>query len=152
MEEYIVKIKDESKRIIGILGFEVDPIVSQRDRAYVINIQVDDPSLLIGRGGEVLESLQHVLRLLLRDVVEEGGLIVIDVNGYREKKSKMLEAKAKELAYSVRERGIEIELMPMNSFERKIIHTTVALISDVTSESRGDRSERRVVIKPKKSK
>ena len=151
MQEKISKIKNKSKEIIAYFGYDADPIVTQRDRVIMVNFRIDDPGHMIGKDGEVLDSLQHILRILLKDdLMEDSGLIVIDINGYRTKKTETLEKRARDIAHKVRVEQIEIELPPMNSFDRRIIHTIVTNIADVETESRGDRQDRRVVIKPKK--
>ncbi len=152
MEELVIKIQDRSNNILETLGFSGEAIVSKRNSAYFINFIVDDsPAFLIGRGGEALDALQHVIRILLRgEGFPLGYTLIVDVNGYRNKKASMLEKTAREVAHRVRSKGKEEVLPPMNSFERRVIHTLISNIADVESESIGERDERRVVIKPKK--
>lgn len=151
MEEYFIKIKDKAGEIIEVLGFSSEPIVTKRDNVFFVNFQIEEPMLLIGRNGEALDSLQHVLRLLLFSELE-GQNLVVDINGYRARKTDMLEQRVKEVAEKVRASGIEEELLPMNSYERRVVHTVITDIPDVETESRGERESRRVIIKPKKKK
>lgn len=117
----------------------------------LLNLQVDEPAVLIGRGGEGLESLQHVLRLLLGEAISEiGNILVVDINGYREKRISSIEKSARETAFKVISSQIEVELPPMNAFERRTVHTLISNMADVESESSGDYRNRRVVIRPKK--
>lgn len=151
MNEHVLKIKDISEGFVANLGFSGEAIITQRDNTYFVNFQIEEPMYLIGRFGDGLEALQHVLRLLIsRELLPNSVLVVVDINGYRNRRSEVLEKHAREIAHKVRTEGIEIELDPMNSFERRIVHTLVGNIADVESESRGDRRDRRVVIKPKK--
>ena len=153
MNEHIEKMKGKSKEIVELLGFSSDVIVVQRNNVLFLNLQVDEPAFLIGRGGEGLESLQHVLRLLLGKLVNEmGNILVVDINGYRDKKISSIEKMARETAFKVIGEGIEIELPPMNAFERRAVHTLISSIADVESGSTGDNRDRRVVIKPKQKK
>lgn len=154
MDELIIKIKDRSNSLIELLGFSGDAIVSKRDSIYFVNYIIEDsPAFLIGRGGDALEALQHVARVLLRgDGLPYGYSVVVDINGYKIKKSGLLEQRAKEIAHRVKTSGIEEVLEPMNSYERRVIHTIVGNIDDVESASTGERSDRRVVVKPKTSK
>jgi spoIIIJ-associated protein len=151
MEEYFIKIKDKAGEVIEVLGFSGDPIVTKRDNVFFVNFQIDEPMLLIGRNGEVLDSLQHVLRLLLYSELE-GQNLVVDINGYRARKTDMLEKRVREIARKVVDSGTEEELPPMNSYERRIVHTIITNIADVDTESLGERDNRRVKIKPKKKK
>ena len=153
MEDHILKIKENTKRILELIGFSEEPIVTKKEKTYVVRIQLEDPGYLIGKQGESLEALQHLLRILVnKDSDLREDLIIVDVNSYREKKTKGMEQKARELAYKVRSTGKEIELPYLNSFERRIVHSIVGNIADVESESRGIGSERRLVIKPKDNK
>lgn len=151
MHKHIEKIKGKAKEVTELLGFSSDVIVVERGNVISVNFQVDEPAVLIGRGGEGLESLQHILRLLLGETIYEiGGILVVDINGYRDKKASSIEKMAREIAHRVRTSGTEEELPPMNSFERRLVHTLITNIADVESGSVGDRLDRRVVIKPKK--
>lgn len=152
MDELITKIKEKSDGLVKSLGFIGEPIITKRDAVYFVNIITEDtPSFLIGRGGETLDALQHMLRMLLfSDGLPYEHTIVVDINGYRTKKTANLEKRAKELAHKVRFSGIEEILPPMNSFDRRAIHVAIQNIADVESESIGERRDRRVKIKPKK--
>lgn len=152
MEDIILKVKKKSDDLIGLLGFSGEAIVVSKDEVIFANFQVEDPALLIGRGGEGIEALEHVLRLLLyADLQEAGTNVVADVAGYRNKKGEYIAENAREKAYSVLSTGIAETLPPMSAFERRIVHLTCANIADVETESEGERQDRRVVIKPKKT-
>jgi len=154
MDELIIKIKEKSDNLLDLLGFSGEAIVTQRDSVYFVNYIIEEsPAFLIGRGGDSLDALQHIVRILLRgDGLPYGCSLVVDINNYKTKKSGLLEKRAREIARRVRESGIEEELEPMNSYERRVIHTIITNIADVESGSIGERERRRVVIKPKKSK
>lgn len=151
MEDKIIKIKKGSEDLISKLGFDGESIVVLDGDTIIVKYQVDDAAMLIGRGGEVLDALQHIMRIMLSKELEgRDNDLVLDVSGYREKKASMLAKKAKDKAYQVLVTGIEEIFPPMSSYERMIIHTTCTNIADVETESRGSGRERRVVIKPKK--
>lgn len=151
MHEHIEKIKGKATEMTELLGFPAVVVVAQRENVISVNLQVEEPAVLIGRGGEGLDSLQHMLRLLLGGTMNEiGGILVVDINGYRDKKAASIEKMAREIAHRVRTSEVEEELSPMNSFERRLVHTLVSNIADVESGSVGDYQNRRVVIRPKK--
>lgn len=151
MEETIATIQNKAEELFNLLGFSESPIVTQRDRVINVRFEVDEPNYLIGRQGETLDALQHILRLLVnRELDYTDKLVIIDVNGYREKRTKNLEKKAKESAYLVRETGEDIEIPFLNSFERRIVHSIISNIADVESMSVGDGHERKIIIKKKK--
>jgi spoIIIJ-associated protein len=153
MDELIIKIKDHSNNLVELLGFSGEAVVSKRDSVYFVNLIIEDsPSFLIGRGGDALEALQHIVRMLIRsEGLPIDHSLVVDINGYKHKKTGMLVRKARDVAHRVRISGLEEELAPMNSYERRVIHTIITNIADVESESVGERHERRVKIKPNKS-
>jgi len=146
------RVKKHSKELLSKLGFEVEPIITQQEEIVFINLQIDNPGLLIGRGGEGLDALQHILRLLvLRDEEITYANIVVDISGYRDKKIENVKKLARDKAYSVLSTGIEEILPEMSSYERRIVHMVVTNIADVETESVGEGRERKVVIKPKKT-
>jgi spoIIIJ-associated protein len=151
MADKTAKIKNKSEEILQNLGFFGEAIISQRGTATLVNFQLDEPGILIGRNGEALDALQHILRLLVgAESAGERDLLVVDINGYRKKRAGAVENIAREAAHKVRREMIEMELEPMNSYERRIVHTIVGTVADVESESVGERQNRRVKIKPKK--
>jgi len=152
MEELILKIKNKSNDIVGLLGFDAEAIVSKRDNIFFVNFQLDDPVFLIGKGGITLDSLQHILRLVIKKELADAAdcNIVVDINSYKNKKTSNLEKRVRDAAYKVRTTGIVYEFEPMSSYERRLVHTLVSNFADVESESVGEKHERKVHVKPKK--
>ena len=151
METLVLKIKDVSSDLIGSLGFEVEPIVTHGDGVVMINVQCDDPALLIGRGGEGIDALQHILRAMLtHDLMEKRASVVLDIANYRDKKNERVQKNAREKALQVLSTGIEEVLPPMSSYERRLVHILIRNIADVETESKGEGRERKIVIRPKK--
>lgn len=152
MEETIIELKKHSDSLINLLGFTGESVVALDDGAVVVNIEIDTPALLIGRGGEGLDALQHVIRLLASEMLYERDLdLVVDIAGYRRKKAENLVKTARERAYQVVATGLPEVFPTMSSYERRIIHMTCANIADIITESEGEGRERRVVIKSKKT-
>jgi spoIIIJ-associated protein len=108
----------------------------------------DDMGLLIGRYGQTLEALQELTRGAVIQRTGERSRVVVDVEDYKRRQRDRLEDRAREIADRVAKTGREEELDPMNAFERKLVHDVVASVRGVTSESRGEDPERRVVISP----
>ncbi|MFA7244262.1 MAG: R3H domain-containing nucleic acid-binding protein [Patescibacteria group bacterium] len=152
MEELILKIKDNSKNLLDLMGFDADPIVTFKDNIVFMNFNLESPALLIGKGGEGLESFQHILRSIMgKEIAQHNKSLVIDIDGYRDKRIEGTKKHAREKAFQVLATGISEELSPMSSYERRIVHMVVSNIADVESESIGTGQDRRIVIKPKKS-
>lgn len=144
--EKSLTIKEKAASLLKDIGFEAEVIVTKRGPAYVVNLSAETPALLIGREGETLQSIQHVLRLMLRGDIERDEALVVDVNGYKDKKAGIIEREAHAAATRVRESGKAEELGPYNSYERRIIHSAIGNIADVTSESKGEGAKKTVVI------
>ncbi len=108
----------------------------------------DDMGLLIGRYGQTLEAVQELTRGAVIQRTGERSRVVVDVEDYKRRQRDRLEDRAREIADRVATTGREEELDPMNAFERKLVHDIVASVRGVTSESRGEDPDRRVVISP----
>jgi len=152
MDNLLITIKKETESLIAKLGFGGECIVATEGKTVVVNYQDDDVAMLIGRGGEVLDSLQHIMRIMLSERLKEAGAdLVLDIAGYRSKRASALAKRAKDLAYQVLTTGIKETLPAMSSYERMIVHTACSNIADIETESTGNGRDRRVVIKPKRN-
>lgn len=114
------------------------------------DIRGDDLGILIGRRGQTLACLQFMVRLIVSHQTKTWVPIVLDVEGYRRRRSEKLQALAKRLAERVSTRKSPFTLQPMLASERRIIHLALADHPSVTTESIGEGEARRVVIRPKK--
>ena len=115
-----------------------------------LNIEGDDLGLLIGRRGQTMMSLQHILRLIVSSQSETKMPIVLDVEGYKERRCEGLRNLAFRLADQVTVRKAPFAMEPMPPFERRIVHLALADHPDVITESTGQGETRKVVIIPKK--
>ena len=125
----------------------------------ILSIEASDARDLIGPRGEVIQAVDHLVKKLLEehgsapagDPSELGTsrehMFLIDVNGYRTKQIKDLQAKALMMAERARSFQYDVELSPMSAYERLIVHTTLQDAPNVKTESQGEGRGRRVVIK-----
>ena len=113
----------------------------------LVSIVGGDLSHLVGSEGEVLESLQELTRLAVLRETGERSRLMLDVDGYRAERRRVLEEVAKRTVEEVRESGAPERLEPMSPFERKVVHDAVAA-AGLTSESEGEDPARRVVVLP----
>jgi spoIIIJ-associated protein len=114
------------------------------------NVTGDDLGILIGRRGQTLATLQYMLRIMVSHQTKVWTPIVIDVEGYKQRRSEALQALAVRMAEQVRTRGTPFTLEPMPAYERRIIHLALADHPDVTTQSIGEGELRKVVILPEK--
>ena len=123
------------------VAFEVEP-----DRA-LIDVTGANLGLLIGRRGQTLDALQELTRAAVQRRLRARARLLVDVEGYRARRRASLAEYAREMATRAKERGTEIELEPMNAFERKIVHDAVGEIEGTTSFSEGEEPLRKVIIR-----
>ncbi|HUV45415.1 MAG TPA: RNA-binding cell elongation regulator Jag/EloR [Dehalococcoidales bacterium] len=112
------------------------------------NIQGEDLGILIGRRGQTLAALQYVVRLIINQQMKVWTPVIIDVEGYKQRRSEALQALAVRMAEQVRLKGVPFTLEPMPAYERRIIHLALTDHPDITTESTGEGDARKVVISP----
>lgn len=117
-----------------------------------INIQSEeDLTFIIGRKGEVLDSIQYVINMMLNvDRSEKYVRVMIDFNGYRKNQEKKLIELSMKIGDRVASTGKSATMEPMTSYDRRIVHTAIQERSDIISSSIGKEPNRCVVIKPNK--
>jgi spoIIIJ-associated protein len=114
-----------------------------------LNIHGDDLGILIGRRGQTMASLQHIVRLIISHQTDLKLPVVIDVEGYKERRCEGLRTLANRLAEQVKTRNAPFTMEPMSAFDRRIIHLALIDNPDVFTESTGFGEDRKVVIAPK---
>ncbi|MBU4351178.1 KH domain-containing protein [Patescibacteria group bacterium] len=115
--------------------------------SFKVNIETESPQLLIGENGQTLSEIQYLLRLILRKKIGSDILFDLDINDYKSKKASYLKELANIMADEVVLTKQDTELLPMLSQDRRIIHLALSDRTDVVTESLGQGTERRVVIK-----
>ena len=123
--------------------------VFNKNNTPLYKIYSDNDSLLIGKNGKNLKSLQILVGQAINKEINQNFKFTIDINDYQEKKERNLIRLAKNIAREVSQTKVEAKLDSMNSYERRIIHNALANSSKVYTESCGEEPERYVVIKPK---
>ncbi len=113
------------------------------------DIQGDDLGILIGRRGETLACLQYMVRLIMAHRMKAWQPILIDVDGYKQRRFEALRSLALRMAEQVKVKKVPFTLKPMPAYERRIIHLTLADHPDVVTQSVGEGEARKVVILPK---
>ena len=116
---------------------------------WILNISGDRVNKLIGRRGETLSALQHIVRLICSRRLERRANIIIDAGGYKSGRSKRLRGLAQRMAKQAVQQGRTITLEPMHPNERRIIHLTLRGRNDVSTRSVGEGRGRKVTIVPK---
>jgi spoIIIJ-associated protein len=117
----------------------------------VLDIDGKDAELLQAQTGELLEALQHLINQVFGRSLAGGARLVCDVNGFRATREAELQAMANLAANRVRQTGVAFTFEPMSANERRIIHLTLADSPDLSTESIGEGSERKLRIVRKSS-
>ena len=148
MEEKLTEILDN---ILGLLLLEGSYEIEEEDEGFQVSIDTKDAGRLIGARGESLEGLQLLVNQLVSRKIEEGNFkrVILDVSGWRKQKEDELKALAGSLGKQVLESGKEMELEPMSSWQRRVIHMVIQEMAGLASESMGEGRDRHIVIKLK---
>jgi len=144
--EHVIDYLKKILAALGVKDFAVN--VKSEGENVVLDVTGDDLGIIIGRRGETLDSLQYLAILANNRGGDSGShpRVIVDCNGYREKRADALQTLAVRTANKVLKQGRRVTLEPMNPYERRIIHSKVAEISGVFSNSIGEEPFRKVVI------
>lgn len=123
----------------------------EAERTVDIEISGEEMGILIGKRGQTLDSLQYLVSLVVNKESEEYLKVKVDTENYRERRKETLENLAHNIAAKVKRTRRPVTLEPMNSFERRIIHSALQNDKFVETHSEGDEPYRKIVVTPKKS-
>jgi spoIIIJ-associated protein len=128
----------------------IDPVDDRDQKMVQVEILGKDLSILIGRRSETLNSLQYICSLIIAKEQGEWVPLMIDVQGYRERREHQLKVLARRMAEQVIHTGRRQNLEPMPANERRVIHLELRDHEFVTTESVGEEPNRKVTIVLKK--
>jgi len=141
--------------LLAAMGIQASVVVTVEPGAeegaagsVTLDINGDDLGILIGRRGQTLASLQYMVRLMLAHKLKAWLPVIIDVEGYKQRRLQALQDLAYRLAEQVQINRAPFTLEPMPAYERRIIHLTLAEHPKVTTHSIGMGESRKVVIEP----
>jgi spoIIIJ-associated protein len=138
------------QNVVNAMGVALTARVEESPEGTRINLEGEDGGVLVRRGGEGLQALQHLVATAFRKQLGDDNRIVIDCNGFRKDKDAELKQMAKFMAEKAGSSGIPQEMGPLNPYERRIVHMAIAEYPGATSESIGDAFMKTVVISVKK--
>jgi spoIIIJ-associated protein len=153
-----VTLKDDKRKLAGellenILKYMNVPcsvkLETSGETQATLLIDGENVGNVIGKRGATLNSLEYLLNVMVNKEGTDKISVTIDASGYRESRVKSLEELSLKLAAKVKETNKSVELEPMTSQERKIIHTTLKASNDVYTYSKGEEPYRKVVISAK---
>lgn len=140
--------KEYIKNLVEGIGLDISLETKRKENYILIKMNSNNNSILIGKNGKTLDSLQILVR---QAIYKKTGMfvnIILDVEDYKEKHQKSIEYLSKKLAKEVVQTQIEIKMDSMNSYERRLVHEVLKDFKGVKTESEGEEPNRCVVIKP----
>jgi spoIIIJ-associated protein len=141
LEELLEEITDS-------LGLEAEVHVEERDGLLSGWLDGEDVGLFIGRHGQTIDAVQHLAQRIVFPEGPSSVRVVIDANGYRERRTEALHAEADDAADEALSSGEPVELAPLPPFERRIVHEYLRERGDVETHSEGNEPERYLVVTP----
>jgi len=144
-------IRDFLKKIYNCLDIKIDVRVEEEEDTVRVFVTGEGASILIGRHGESLDGLQTIVNIYLTKETDEHKRLILDIEGYREKREASLVAYAKKMAQKVIYSRRSIKLDAMNPYERRIVHFALQDNNRITSFSEGEEPNRRIVLALKKN-
>ncbi|MBQ7373665.1 MAG: protein jag [Clostridia bacterium] len=122
--------------------------LSQEEEKVIIDVITDNSSAIIGYRGEVLDAIQNLAGAVANIGRDDYRCVVVDCEGYREKREETLKSLAQKLAAKAVRTGRKVTLEPMNPYERRILHSALSDSTEVKTASEGKEPNRYVVIIP----
>jgi spoIIIJ-associated protein len=136
------------EEIAESLSLDAGVHVEQRDGVLAGRLEGEDVGLFIGRHGQTIDAVQHLAQRIVFPEGPSDVRIVIDANGYRERRAEALRAEADDAADEALSSGAPVELDPLPPFERRIVHEYLRERGDVETHSEGNEPERYLVVTP----
>jgi len=147
-----VQPKEILEKILGTLGFTATVEQLTVDGDLTLDVKTEEAGRLIGRQGQTLADLQYLVNRILFQQDQQAPKVMLDVGGYRAQARDALVKKAMEAAEKVRRWGDAVELEPMGSYDRRIVHHALRDDPDVETHSvEVDGTDKKaLILRPKK--
>lgn len=148
--EELNNIKDDinvfTKNFLNLIDDSFEYKVDIDDSNIKVDINGEKSGMLIGYRGDTLNSLQTILNDIANKNTKSKVRVYLNIDNYKEKREKSLEELAVKVSKTVLRTNKSITLEPMNSYERKIIHSKLQDVNNITTHSIGEEPNRRIVI------
>jgi spoIIIJ-associated protein len=152
LEEQADLVADFVEDLLERMGLAAEIEISEVHGSTYVDVWAMDTEesigLLIGRHGATLDGLQDLVRSVVLRQTGERCRVLVDIEDYRKRRRAQVARMAKDVAARVRRSGREEALEPMNAYERKVVHDTIAELGGLATGSEGEEPGRRVVVRP----
>jgi spoIIIJ-associated protein len=147
--ELTASVRELLTEITQAAGVHCRIEIAEDDEAVTASLVGGDLGLLIGRHGQTIDAIQYLANVIAwRELGDDRKDVVVDAAGYRERRRETLEALALRTAERVRASGQPVDLEPMTSIERRIVHLYLKEVDGVGTRSEGEEPYRYVVVEP----
>lgn len=137
--------------ILARMGYELEVLVSADDDRILMSLSGEGASELVGRKGQTLDALQFLInRMLNRKGHDDRRPVVVDSDGYRERRIEALRELAGRLGDKAARTGKIVAVNPMSAHDRRVIHMALRETPGITTRSEGEGEERRLLIVPER--
>ncbi len=149
-DSFALTAQEALKKILSYFELETNIVMSVQDDGIYLNIEGDGSGLLIGRRGQTLNAIQHIINKIVNKAASKNIFLVVDSENYRQRREENLKEIAKGLAKKAQQLKKPIASTPLNSHDRRIIHMALRDDHDLKTKSKGDGFYRRVLVLPQR--
>jgi spoIIIJ-associated protein len=147
-EDYIKKYTED---LLAFFGANIEVVVTSREDGIDVMVPSTDlNSILIGRNGETLRSIQYLLSTILRNNEVTSSRVNLDIANYKEQRAEKIAAQAREWIEEVRQTG-DSHVARLGAADRRIVHQVATEFEDIETFSEGEGRDRRIIIVQKSS-
>jgi spoIIIJ-associated protein len=147
-EQPAERVRAVIERVLDAVEIDADVELEEDDEAITARIEGEDLGLLIGRHGQTIDALQLLCYRAAFRGSGERKRVVVDAAGYRDRRYEILSRQADSAAERALRSGKPVELEPMSSQERRVVHDHLKERAGIETYSEGDEPERRVIVAP----
>jgi len=148
-DEIIFSIKKFISDLATNMNLEINSEIKIQDDSINVILVSENNNILIGKDGKTLNALQLILRQTFNELSKFNLKISLDIGNYKAKKIKNLQWEIKNICKEVLNTKVDVKLDPMNSYERRIVHSIVSEYENLSSISEGVEPTRYTIIKYK---
>ena len=146
--EQASEVRDVVERILEAIGVQARIEIVETDETVTATVVGRELGLVIGKHGQTIDAVQTLATAILAGESGERKDVVVDAEGYRERRRRTIESLAVRCAEQCVRDGARVELEPMTSAERRLVHERLKEFDGVETASEGDEPYRRVVVAP----
>ncbi len=147
-EDPAAVLRELLEEIVDGLGLDVVVRIEESEGLLRGSVEGGDVGLFIGRRGQTIDAVQHLAQRIVFRGGSPDARVVIDADGYRERRAESLRTIALDAAEQALRSGEAVELDPMPASERRIVHEYLRERGDVETHSEGEEPERYLVVEP----